>query len=361
MIPQGMPKMHNSNIYWGFHLVIKGAYCGFAIGEQSYFNNGRMTYGEACEGAKSNALTRLCKNIGIGVQLWEKDFTNDWLDKYADKTWDGNANEGRGKSVWKLKPNAFGAPNKDTSSNLDTKTTAPAAPTNTEIPVVNPVVTAPVVKTPVVPVIPVTPAVTAKTTPVVTKTTPKETVKETVKTTVTAKTTAKPGYTGKASNSSKRLTENKDFLNEAKEGAPVVDEDVDFDFFATTEDLVNPSLTTTEEKLVYFLATKEDRDHINEGLNPKNKNKNKWSVDQYNNEIMILSDKYYKYFKNLPANVVAFQKSVYGCKTSGALKMAYEKVKTAFEANPPEISEEHKETIRIYANALFVKLSSQGK
>jgi hypothetical protein len=108
MIPQGMPKIQNNLIVWGFHLVIKGIYCGFAIGEQQYFDNGRMTFGEACEGAKSNALMRLCKGLGIGLELWDKSFIDRWVSKYADKKWDSNANNGQGKYFWSLKPNAFG-------------------------------------------------------------------------------------------------------------------------------------------------------------------------------------------------------------------------------------------------------------
>lgn len=108
MLPQGMPKGHNNMIIWGFHLVINGIYCGFAIGEQQYFANGRMTYGEACEGAKSNALMRLCKALGIGLELWDKEFIDRWLNNYAKKEWDASANQGQGKYKWSLKPNAFG-------------------------------------------------------------------------------------------------------------------------------------------------------------------------------------------------------------------------------------------------------------
>jgi hypothetical protein len=193
MIPQGMPKVNNNLIVWGFHLVIKGVYCGFAIGEQQYFNNGRMTYGEACEGAKSNALTRLCKALGIGIELWDKDFINEWLDKYADKRWDHNANEGRGKNIWSLKPNAFGDTNKNTTSNLDTKTTPPTAtPVRTvTATTITPVATiTPVENTP--------PPPTATTTPAKTKAEVKAEVK---------------GYTGKGKN---KLAENTDFLKSGK-------------------------------------------------------------------------------------------------------------------------------------------------
>lgn len=100
MIPEGMPKglLQKSLIVWGFHLVIKGVYCGFAIGEQAYFDNGRMSYGEACEGAKSNALMRLCKNIGIGLELWDKNFIDRWVKTYSESYKDNE-----GKTKWKLK------------------------------------------------------------------------------------------------------------------------------------------------------------------------------------------------------------------------------------------------------------------
>lgn len=100
MIPEGTPKIMGQKnlIIWSFHFVIKGVYCGFAIGEQQYFDNGRMSYGEACEGAKSNALMRLCKNIGIGLELWDKNFIDRWVKTYAESYQDRD-----GKTKWKLK------------------------------------------------------------------------------------------------------------------------------------------------------------------------------------------------------------------------------------------------------------------
>lgn len=123
LIPEGMPKENNSVIYWGFHLVIKGVYCGFSIGEQQYFNNGRMTYGEACEGAKSNALTRLCKGLGIGIKLWDKNFIEGWLNKYAVFSWEEDPKTQKRKRVYKLKGN----PTVEGTTN-----TGPVAPTKND-------------------------------------------------------------------------------------------------------------------------------------------------------------------------------------------------------------------------------------
>jgi hypothetical protein len=130
LVPQGMPKISDNNlIIWGFHLIVKGIYCGFSIGEQQYHDNKRMSYGEACEGAKSNALTRLCKSLGIGLELWDKQFINEWLSKYADKKWDQQAGGGRGRYEWFLKPNAFANMEKQPRPTASSETQSATPPT----------------------------------------------------------------------------------------------------------------------------------------------------------------------------------------------------------------------------------------
>ncbi len=87
MIPATpLPAMENNLILWGFWLVINGKPSGFAIGQQEYkASNPVMTYGDAIEGAKSNAGMRLCKDIGIGLELWKPQFVREWQKKYAEK------------------------------------------------------------------------------------------------------------------------------------------------------------------------------------------------------------------------------------------------------------------------------------
>jgi len=101
LIPQGMPKINGTFILWGFHLVIKGCYCGFAIGQQEYYpENKRMTYGDACEAAKSNALMRLCKDRGISTQLWEPEFTREWVKKYGVQVKRFNPAKQKEETIW---------------------------------------------------------------------------------------------------------------------------------------------------------------------------------------------------------------------------------------------------------------------
>ena len=75
IIPRAMPKLEGGSMYWAFYLMIQGKLAGFAIGEQQYQpNNPQMSYSDASEGAKSNALMRLCKGIGISLELWKPSF-----------------------------------------------------------------------------------------------------------------------------------------------------------------------------------------------------------------------------------------------------------------------------------------------
>jgi hypothetical protein len=103
LIPQGMPKFKSNFVYWGFWLIIDGHLSGYAIGEQRYFPESKggkdfMTYGDACEGAKSNALMRLCKGLGISLELWRPSFVRDWKAKYAFSFKDA-----KGNTAWKRK------------------------------------------------------------------------------------------------------------------------------------------------------------------------------------------------------------------------------------------------------------------
>jgi len=111
IIPKGNPMLKGDMIYWGFWLVVDGHLQGFAVGEQLYQpTNATMTYGDALEGAKSNALMRLCKGVGISLELWKPSFIKTWKEKYAESfpaVWpDGNPKKdknGKQKTEWKKK------------------------------------------------------------------------------------------------------------------------------------------------------------------------------------------------------------------------------------------------------------------
>ena len=104
IIPSGNPQSRdtgNNNVLvvWSFWLVVKGVPIAFSIGETSYrTNNATMSYADACEGAKSSALARNCKQLGISLELWDKEWIEGWKKKYAE-TYENN----NGKKLWRKK------------------------------------------------------------------------------------------------------------------------------------------------------------------------------------------------------------------------------------------------------------------
>lgn len=104
MVPNGMPKYdaNSKQIMWGFYLVVHGLLVDFAIGGQEYREAGGLTYSDAIEGCKSNALMRLCKRLSIGLDMWRPSFVKQWKEKYAE-SYQGRDWRGSPKTLWRKK------------------------------------------------------------------------------------------------------------------------------------------------------------------------------------------------------------------------------------------------------------------
>src|SRR3990167_9844959 len=86
MIPQSEPKLiaERNCIAFMSAFFVRGHLQDVAMGEQKYFpSSGGMSFADALEGAKSNALTRHSKAIGVGLELWDKRWRAAWKDKHA--------------------------------------------------------------------------------------------------------------------------------------------------------------------------------------------------------------------------------------------------------------------------------------
>lgn len=95
-LPIIKPKGDTSEICWPHWLVIRGVVIGMAMGDATYVaSNKKMSYSDAAESAKSNALSRNCKILGMALELWDKDWADGWRAKYAYKGQDDS-----GKVVW---------------------------------------------------------------------------------------------------------------------------------------------------------------------------------------------------------------------------------------------------------------------
>ncbi len=134
-LPKGMPKTVECHVIWPFWLLIKGKPYGLAIGEQEYQPSNRsMSYTDACEGAKSNALMRLCKGIGMTLELWQPSFIRAWIAEHAHQVevmkYDAQAGKKVPKLEWRKKTvNGNGAPKgKDEPKGKTEKGPDPAKP-----------------------------------------------------------------------------------------------------------------------------------------------------------------------------------------------------------------------------------------
>ena len=79
LVPGEDPKINGGEVIWYHHLYIRGKYVGSAFGQCGYSERNRnMTYGDAVEGAHSDALRRCAKRLGIATELWDPNWLAQW-------------------------------------------------------------------------------------------------------------------------------------------------------------------------------------------------------------------------------------------------------------------------------------------
>lgn len=84
-------------------LFVDGRFIAEAIGEADYIpHNNSYTFATASEAAKSNALMRTCKDIGIASELWDPDYISEWLKRFALEVW-CKTKDGKAKRFWRKK------------------------------------------------------------------------------------------------------------------------------------------------------------------------------------------------------------------------------------------------------------------
>ncbi len=54
-----------------YALYCLGRFTAQAVGEHTFYSKNNLSYGKACESAKSNALMRCCKDLGVASELWD--------------------------------------------------------------------------------------------------------------------------------------------------------------------------------------------------------------------------------------------------------------------------------------------------
>lgn len=99
-------SMKNQKILWQrWMLIVRGRVVAIAPGETNYDPESRsnfsMSMATAIESAKSNALMRCCKDIGVAAQCWDRKFADGWRDTYAVRVYRVDSS-GEQKDEWRL-------------------------------------------------------------------------------------------------------------------------------------------------------------------------------------------------------------------------------------------------------------------
>ena len=72
LVPIDKPQIVGDAVVIHYVMLVNGCFAGEAWGEgQRKGGNRKMTYGNACESAKSEAIRRIGKTLGVNLELWE--------------------------------------------------------------------------------------------------------------------------------------------------------------------------------------------------------------------------------------------------------------------------------------------------
>ncbi|KAK0554750.1 hypothetical protein OC846_000566 [Tilletia horrida] len=112
LAPRGETSVGPKIVSREWVLVCLGRFVSTARGEQEYFDPSGVA--TASEGAKSNALMRCCKDLGIASELWDPRFIREFKKKYCIDVFTENASTGRKRKLWRRKDSPpFEYPNKE--------------------------------------------------------------------------------------------------------------------------------------------------------------------------------------------------------------------------------------------------------
>lgn len=80
LMPVSDWRRDGNHLYREYALIVRGCFVAESMGEAEYQEtNDNMTWGDATEAVKSDALKRCCKDLGIGSECWDRRFTDSFL------------------------------------------------------------------------------------------------------------------------------------------------------------------------------------------------------------------------------------------------------------------------------------------
>jgi len=77
-----------SKLYLQGVLMVRGSYVAESVGEAEYHEtNEQQSWASVWESAKSDCITRCCKDLGIASELWQPEFIRKWIAENAIDVW----------------------------------------------------------------------------------------------------------------------------------------------------------------------------------------------------------------------------------------------------------------------------------
>lgn len=84
LVPVANPMKTDKGVARDFVLYVHGKPVAHATGEQDYLETNRdQTWGDALEACYANGLRRVCKRLGIGLEMWDKEFLDAYVSEHC--------------------------------------------------------------------------------------------------------------------------------------------------------------------------------------------------------------------------------------------------------------------------------------
>ncbi len=100
------PDTSKDKLYVEGILMARGCYLATAVGEaELHSDNPLQSWASVFESAKSDCITRCCKDLSIASELWQPEYTRNWVAKNAVKVFIEKKGGGKGVS-WRKKTSA---------------------------------------------------------------------------------------------------------------------------------------------------------------------------------------------------------------------------------------------------------------
>jgi hypothetical protein len=148
IVPRAPARVMGDLVVYPGALYCLGRFVAEAAGECTYRQNSNMSYASCVEGAKTDALSRCCKDLGMATELWDAAWRDRWKDEYAEtymgEKWDGKKQAMVKKQMWRLRS---GRPVQDVdlmsgAGGVAPKAPAPSAPVSAPAATPSPATTA---------------------------------------------------------------------------------------------------------------------------------------------------------------------------------------------------------------------------